>query len=696
VSTTSSLDPKSDQAPPKWAICFSCSQQSTAMDGAPGDRSPFAKALLCPESGIFAEGMPLKKALDNACQQLRRAAGAAGQAPVTVGTNTLADELCIYPQTAGKDVYAGACEMVTASAVSAPFDELKSFFEELKLLQFLPEIRKKMRVENLDNLIAAYKFDGLETLEIDGTNTGWVKHTILEAIALLMSLASVAQDKELSRAGTPFMQSPRGTEVVCMYNEGDPDELRQHVKTLLEVFNAEIAFGGIYNYNAPNSVNDSTKLSDQAMCADPLEDAGHWTFCMLLWSVFVAGAIFPKEIADQWKQLLQTNSNQEDLLPKINEFIDTGKIEGHLLMETIKKIVEKDQHRNSRPVAAIAVIDSMVKEHLSEGEKHEWTTNVIQPWYDSSDLHTDDVLLRANNFVRDLEGGFGGIKILLKAFETGSYVVFMTMSSLASLLLFQLLELRNLRFVQSGKAEDAGSSQAAEPLLHGFQLFASSEGGVFHATDADRPARNMPIIQGLRCLAHLRDSDWETLGPVKTAREFLQEEQCVEQDELLARALTKTEDGWETTPGGCSGTDLGGGPERKKREKLKKILEVDACNLYLQRLCGRSSFSVGYYVDSASGDERQVGPESIALVLVPCKSFNDKCRENVDLMCPISRGIMQEPVKVADGTTYERAEIERWAKIKPSSPLTRIPLTVDGQLQCTPNVDILERIEKLK
>jgi len=47
------------------------------------------------------------------------------------------------------------------------------------------------------------------------------------------------------------------------------------------------------------------------------------------------------------------------------------------------------------------------------------------------------------------------------------------------------------------------------------------------------PRRAVPtIFQGLRCLADLRDLDLEM--SLKTCREFLQQGQCVQQDELFS------------------------------------------------------------------------------------------------------------------------------------------------------------------
>jgi len=364
----------------------------------------------------------------------------------------------------------------------------------------------------------------------------------LETISFPVPPNGWQSEEQLSQEGTPKTASPRTRETLGFYNKGVSHGLHQHVKDLLKEFNT-------YYCEIRPDDDESYYFSDLNLDIQE-EFSGYWTFCMLLWVLFVGGANVSKETAGDLKQCLEAVPKQEDLLPKIDEYIKTGKVGNHVLLDKIGSIVENDKHSSSRPVAAIAVLDCMVQEHLTEGEKQKWMAIVVRPWYESSDLHAHDVLRRANIFLRNSYEGIGGIKILLKAFENGSYAVFMTMPSLASLLFFQHLELRKLECMQSGKAGSAsaaGVAVASASLLHGFKLCVSSGGRVFHTADTDRPTRNMPaIIQGLRCLAHLRDSDWEMLGPVKTARDFLQEEQCVEQGELWANPPKNGEDECET------------------------------------------------------------------------------------------------------------------------------------------------------
>jgi len=403
--------------------------------------------------------------------------------------------------------------------------DLERFFEELELGQFREDIKRLLRVETLNNLKLAYERGCLEKWEPEEM-CAWAKDCLLEAVARLVSFEAIPRlvlpnqkqsEEQLSQAGTPLQVSPRSPEVVCMYNTGISEDLGQHVKKLLGQFDL------YYEFYAPNSTDDSTELSAEATFGVPTEFSGHWTLCMLIWSAFLSRSNISKENADNWKRCLQDSPKQEDLLPEIDRLIKADKVMGHAMLDQIKLIVEKDEYRFSRPVAAIAVIDCMVQEYLAEGEKLEWTANVVKPWYDSRELKTEDVLRRANIFLRK---SINGIKILLKAFETGSYVVFMTMKPVASVLLFQHLELRKLGCMQAVKAASssaAGAAGASLPSLYGFDLFASSGGRVSHAADADRSAPYMPaIIQGLRCLTHLRDAEWEMIGSVRTARQLFQ------------------------------------------------------------------------------------------------------------------------------------------------------------------------------
>jgi hypothetical protein len=222
--------------PADYSLCFSCSQGSVAMDGRPGEHSPFAQALLDPETGIFVKGMPLKTALEEACRRLGNCAGVSGQVPVSVCFEKINAGLCLFPARSepGADATAGIPAPSTPSS-SPCDDELKKFFESLDLLHFLEDVRSHLRVESLRNLQSAYKRGDLESTP---NLPNWAKNDLVDAVARLLSLRSDQSlvSESLSQASTPLMQSPRDREVVGIHHEGDPQHLREHVGCLFEHF----------------------------------------------------------------------------------------------------------------------------------------------------------------------------------------------------------------------------------------------------------------------------------------------------------------------------------------------------------------------------------------------------------------------------------------------------------------------------
>lgn len=63
-----------------------------------------------------------------------------------------------------------------------------------------------------------------------------------------------------------------------------------------------------------------------------------------------------------------------------------------------------------------------------------------------------------------------------------------------------------------------------------------------------------------------------------------------------------------------------------------------------------------------------------------------------DMCCPITQEIMEDPVRCADGFTYERATIEEWLRIRRSSPMTNLPMTD----QIETNISLRQRIEEFR
>lgn len=63
------------------------------------------------------------------------------------------------------------------------------------------------------------------------------------------------------------------------------------------------------------------------------------------------------------------------------------------------------------------------------------------------------------------------------------------------------------------------------------------------------------------------------------------------------------------------------------------------------------------------------------------------------ISCPISLGIIQDPVVAADGHTYERSAIENWLLRKHTSPVNRQRLSQNSLVS---NIAIRQLIDKYK
>ena len=151
------------------------------------------------------------------------------------------------PNLSQEGVHVSVSEDNTDSAAGTPTpstpsgstcnDDLKNFFEGLDLLEFLEDVRSHLRVKSLRNLQSAYRRGDLESAEMPNF-PNWAKQELLEGVAQLFShdadqILSPKSDQNLSQASTPLKQSPRGREVVGIHHAGNPQELREHVASLL-------------------------------------------------------------------------------------------------------------------------------------------------------------------------------------------------------------------------------------------------------------------------------------------------------------------------------------------------------------------------------------------------------------------------------------------------------------------------------
>ena len=101
------LEPDAKEAPRKYKILFSCSRKTTASDGPSGGHGPFAKAMCDASSGFFAEGVPMRDAIESVSRAVQSSAG--GQAPTVLGMpDALPSDFCINPRSGAAEGSGGA------------------------------------------------------------------------------------------------------------------------------------------------------------------------------------------------------------------------------------------------------------------------------------------------------------------------------------------------------------------------------------------------------------------------------------------------------------------------------------------------------------------------------------------------------------------------------------------------------------
>ena len=206
ANLSSTLDPTRSKAPKKWALCFSCSKDSVAMDGAAGHHSPFTDALLHPEEGLFAKGVSVKKALEGACQRLSRTAGDTGQAPVSVGLDNLADDLCFAPLPADASRVSDSRPVVDDDC-----NEVVKLLKDKELGEMAVHFCNVMRMRSLSQLRRLQEED-LDDPELSFLKR-WEKKTLIEIVRDVTACAASLNTSVLSGDGTATQVDDSASEI---------------------------------------------------------------------------------------------------------------------------------------------------------------------------------------------------------------------------------------------------------------------------------------------------------------------------------------------------------------------------------------------------------------------------------------------------------------------------------------------------
>jgi len=232
---------------------------------------------------------------------------------------------------------------------------------------------------------------------------------------------------------------------------------------------------------------------------------------MLVWQRFAKEAHFDEYEKRIWLEACHDSPTQKGLMRVLQLVLMRKKTDPPLWDCTKFETLRCEKEFS----AAVFVTAMMVRRHLQRHSEmfYKWEQDVVHGWFQNDDT-ASEFLDRANKFLRTQIDGIGVVTHVIKI---QSYVAFLRMSKIASLLLFEYVDVR--------KSQDAAGTGAAKQragvsheLLRGFSSFVSSAGHVFRLSNADIPARSAikTIIEGLRCLAHLGDPQWD----VKTASEL--------------------------------------------------------------------------------------------------------------------------------------------------------------------------------
>jgi Leucine-rich repeat (LRR) protein len=463
---------------------------------------------------------------------------------------------------------------------------------------------------------------------------------------------------------------------------GNPEDFQEHMKGFIQGFLDHL-------WLVPGALDEKTETF--TVC--PGLPDGIWSYCMLVWMRFAKDAHFDGILREKWRECI-TSPSQDKLLAMLDSCLqqESTSHKGWTRAEF------KRLGCNKPFAAAIFVTDMMVQQSLKGHAESglAWQQDVVKSWFTNGE-EASTLVLRANKFLR--EHVVNGTSVVTQVVETQSYIAFMRMTKLASLLLFEYLDTRKLEDTAASGAKGGSSS-----LFHGFQMFVSSSKRIFSLTPVDVPALGArpTVLKGLRCLARLSAQAWEHLGPMKTARDYVVD---VSSPLSVSKSLATYCQAKDYDPVDDNDVESSRAAGSRETERKQTFLNNDVIRDLIRGYLTELSNSVGVYMDSASGEQRQVDGESIALELFPGKSFETKCNEDSsavqeDLTCPITLHIMQDPVKCSDGKTYERAAIEAWFCQNGTSPGTRAPLELDdcdtSKPRCTPDEGILTKIRQFK
>ncbi|EKX41240.1 hypothetical protein GUITHDRAFT_142158 [Guillardia theta CCMP2712] len=400
--------------------------------------------------------------------------------------------------------------------------EMVRFFKEQGFTKIAERLCKELEIED-------WKLEGLQYLTEDSldelTETRLLPHQkkklwrVIRKKVLEMSdrTAQLCAPGDLSEADTMSQSelSDRSdsedetcqSELVIARNVGNKDDFEIHMTCFLQGF-------GRFSGSPQITINDSRQVMETEGGSGG--GGGEWTMCMLLWLKVVKDARMGEEWREKWDRCIAQSASQNKLLRMLDTILEHGDVKYKYWNRD--KLAEWG--RKKRFASVVFLTDELVSACLPDKEscRRAWHRRVMKDW----DVNKEDVgqiLGRMNKF---LWSRAEAIEIITNVIETGSYVCYMRMEKIASLILFEYLE--TYKREKMAETTREGKHVSSLPsLFQGFSLLASSSSKQF-ALQKISSQRLREIRSNLRVLARLPSRLLRFMGPARRAEGLLEED----------------------------------------------------------------------------------------------------------------------------------------------------------------------------
>ncbi|EKX41502.1 hypothetical protein GUITHDRAFT_112475 [Guillardia theta CCMP2712] len=297
------------------------------------------------------------------------------------------------------------------------------------------------------------------------------------------------------------------SELVIARNEGNKEDFEIHMTCFLQGF-------GRFSGSPQITINDSRQVMETEGGSGG--GGGQWTMCMLLWLKVMKDARMGEEWREKWDSCIAQSASQDKLLQTLGTILEHGDVEyRYWNRERLADLGCK-----KRFASVVFLTDELVSACLPDKEscRRAWHRRVMKDW----DVNKEDVgkiLARMNKF---LWSQAEAIEIITNVIETGSYVCYMRMEKIASLILFEYLE--TYKREKTAEMTREGKPVSSLPsLFQGFSLLASSSSEPF-ALQKISSQRLREIRSNLRVLSRLPGRLLLFMGPARRAGGLLEED----------------------------------------------------------------------------------------------------------------------------------------------------------------------------